>query len=428
MGKLQRFDIAFSDNKVVYSPGELISGTVSVVLNSPLPFKAIKVNCAGSCGVSNKMNETNWTVEEQYFSSTLTMAEKGSLPPGEHCYPFRFPLPVSCPTSFEGPFGRIEYRIRATIDTPRFAKDYKTQKAFYVLNLLNLNEIPDIEQPNTVSTSKKFSYLLVKTGTLTLTAGSDLRGYTPGQVIKLSAAVHNKSGKDSSSILASLIQKVTYKSKRSIYDLRTIAEVEGAGVKGGKNAEWREQIIVPPLPQSTIRSCTLIQIDYFLQVSLKSPEILVTLPIYIGNIAINSLPVTPSRPVRPAPLAPASATVTPTAPPAELACGTDRVEIPTKSHSQQQSSSQPAAFSPSAFSYAPGLSFPETRADCEEGGSTGPLFCVSTGATVPYYSEGAVTPTPTAGPLILPPEYSSWNYPSEPPPSYEESCSRAPRD
>ncbi|KAG2456249.1 ARRD1 protein, partial [Polypterus senegalus] len=395
MGKLQRFDIAFSDNKVVYSPGELISGTVSVVLNSPLPFKAIKVNCAGSCGVSNKMNETNWTMEEQYFSSTLTMAEK-----------------VSCPTSFEGPFGRIEYRIRATIDTPRFAKDYKVQKAFYVLNLLNLNEIPDIEQPNTVSTSKKFSYLLVKTGTLTLTAGSDLRGYTPGQVIKLSATVHNKSGKDSSSILASLIQKVTYKSKRSIYDLRTIAEVEGAGVKGGKNAEWREQIIVPPLPQSTLRSCTLIQIDYFLQVSLKSPEILVTLPIYIGNIAINSLPVTPSRPVRPAPLAPASATVTPTAPPAELACGTDCVEIPTKSHSQQQSSSQPAAFSPSAFSYAPGLSFPETRADCEEGGSTGPLFCVSTGATVPYYSEGAVTPMPTAGPLILPPEYSSWNYPS----------------
>lgn len=51
-----------------------------------------------------------------------------------------------------------------------------------------------------------------------------------------------------------------------MYDLRTIAEVEGAGVKAGKHAEWREQIIVPPLPQSALAGCSLIDIDYFIQV------------------------------------------------------------------------------------------------------------------------------------------------------------------
>lgn len=61
-------------------------------------------------------------------------------------------------------------------------------------------------------------------------------------------------------------QKVTYKTKRPMYDLRTIAEVEGAGVKAGKHAEWREQIIVPPLPQSALAGCSLIDIDYFIQV------------------------------------------------------------------------------------------------------------------------------------------------------------------
>lgn len=60
---------------------------------------------------------------------------------------------------------------------------------------------------------------------------------------------------------------MTYKTKRAVYDLRTIAEVEGAGVKGGKHAEWREQIIVPPLPQSGLAGCSLIEIDYFIQVS-----------------------------------------------------------------------------------------------------------------------------------------------------------------
>lgn len=51
-----------------------------------------------------------------------------------------------------------------------------------------------------------------------------------------------------------------------MFDLRTIAEVEGAGVKAGKHAEWREQIIVPPLPQSALAGCSLIEIDYFIQV------------------------------------------------------------------------------------------------------------------------------------------------------------------
>jgi len=63
-------------------------------------------------------------------------------------------------------------------------------------------------------------------------------------------------------------QKVTYKTKRPVFDLRTIAEVEGAGVKAGKHAEWREQIIVPPLPQSELAGCSLIDISYFIQVSV----------------------------------------------------------------------------------------------------------------------------------------------------------------
>lgn len=64
------------------------------------------------------------------------------------------------------------------------------------------------------------------------------------------------------------VQKVAYKSKRWIYDLRTIAEVEGSGVKAWKHAEWKEQILVPALPQSILQGCSLIHIDYYIQVSL----------------------------------------------------------------------------------------------------------------------------------------------------------------
>lgn len=137
------------------------------------------------------------------------------------------------------------------------------------------------------------------------------------------------------------------------------------------------------------------------QVSLKSPEVSVTLPIYIGNIAVNRVPLSPSRSIQHIPSA-----VVPSAPPEEEeAAGgyhpMDNVSIPTKSHSQQQ-----------PFSYAPGLSFQEIRVDLEQTGSPNhPTLCLSTGATVPYYAEGNVVPVPTASSLILPPEYSTWGYP-----------------
>ncbi|XP_031434352.1 arrestin domain-containing protein 1b isoform X2 [Clupea harengus] len=395
--------------------------------------KAIKVNCLGSCGVSTKMNDVAWMLEEQYFSSTLSVADKGALPPGEHNFPFQFPIPASVPTSFEGPFGKIFYRVRAVIDTPRFSKDYKAQRAFYLLNVLNLNDVQDIEQPSCAVMTRKFSYLLVKTGTLMLKARSDLRGYTPGQVIQLATEIHNKSGKDTGCVLASLVQKVTYRSKRPLMDLRTIAEVEGAGVKAGKHAEWREQIIVPPLPQSALTGCSLIDIEYFIQVSLKSPEAVVTLPIYIGNIAVN---MTPSRPMLPHPGTPLGAMsspcprgVVPSAPPAEEdpdslgAGGLASEEIPTKSHSQQDPTGQPTTVSSSAFGYAPGLATPhgQCNPNAAPDGSA-QLFCVSTGASIPFFSEGNATPVPTSCSLILPPEYSRWDFPPEPPPTYEESC------
>lgn len=74
--------------------------------------------------------------------------------------------PVAVPTSFEGPFGKIVYRVKAVIDTPRFSKDYKAQRPFYLLNLLNLNEVSNIEvrnwctlvtSPTTTATFSKFS-------------------------------------------------------------------------------------------------------------------------------------------------------------------------------------------------------------------------------------------------------------------------------
>ncbi|XP_029418424.1 arrestin domain-containing protein 1 isoform X2 [Nannospalax galili] len=421
MGRVQLFEIRLSQGRVVYSPGEPLAGAVRVRLGAPLPFRAIRVTCTGSCGVSNKANDGAWVVEESYFNSSLSLADKGSLPAGEHNFPFQFLLPATAPTSFEGRFGKIVYQVKATIDTPRFSKDHKCSLVFYILSPLNLNSIPDIEQPNVASATKKFSYKLVKTGSVVLTVSTDLRGYVVGQVLRLQADIENQSGKDTSPVVASLLQ-VSYKAKRWIYDVRTIAEVEGAGVKAWRRAQWLEQILVPALPQSALPGCSLIHIDYYLQVSMKAPEATVTLPLFVGNIAVNQTPLSPCPGLGSSPGALSS--VVPSAPPQEeeaeaVASGlhfSDPVSLSTKSHSQQQP--------PSASS---GSMSGTTAESCTQDGSPAqhslhPPLCISTGATVPYFAEGSGGPVPTSSTLILPPEYSSWGYPYEAPPSYEQSC------
>lgn len=243
-------------------------------------------------------------------------------------------------------------------------------------------------------------------------------------------------------------------------------------MKAGKQAEWKEQIIVPPLPQSSLAGCNLIEINYFIQVSgtaslqqcvylrhllfivllkkqqqltlmhqvsLKYPETLLALPIHIGNVAVDPslrppseacktaptpaprtnsasptslnapaaspLPsASPSLPPRPAPR-PRSMCVTPSAPPAEpdmmRAGDPQSEEIPTKVHSQHQ-----GPVSPNAFSYAPGLMFPQSNSN-----PSAPHFSLSTGATIPFFAEGNGTPVPTPCPFILPPDYRSSAHP-----------------
>lgn len=70
---------------------------------------------------------------------------------------------------------------------------------------------------------------------------------------------------------------MTYGTKKPIHDVRTIAEVEGGVVKPGKELEWKEKIIVPPLPQSSLPGCELIKVEYYVKVSVPLLAIMLML-------------------------------------------------------------------------------------------------------------------------------------------------------
>ncbi|XP_026102804.1 arrestin domain-containing protein 1-like isoform X1 [Carassius auratus] len=447
MGKLQVFEITLNNNKTVYSPGESVSGILKISTAQPIQCKEIKVNCQGFCGVTSKSNDTDWTEEEQYFSSSVSIADKGTLKDGEHSFPFKFLLPAAAPTSFEGPYGQIIYRVRAFIDTPRFAKDYKIEKPFSMTNTVNLNEIPGIQEPSSSSVTKNFSYMLVKNGTVELKAKTNMRGYIAGEIIKVFAEIENKSEKSTGHVVASLMQKITYNTKKPTNDLRSVAEVEGPGVKGGQKTEWKEQIIVPPLQLSSLTDGNLIQICYYIQVYLKYPEVSLTLPIYIGSVAVDPTQPPPSRtgPPMPAPrnnptpapapspvAAPAesapqtlpprttpkpapkprprSSYTSPSAPPSDL-----YPELPGVANYSEEMPKSPlhgsqTPVSPNAFSYAPGLSFKQKPS------SLGPSAPPLSSSTIPQDTNQM------SSSASLPPNNRSSAYPHELPPPYEDGC------
>lgn len=59
--------------------------------------------------------------------------------------------------------------------------------------------------------TKEFSYMLMKSGTVVLKAQTDMKGYTPGQIIKVMANTSNQSGKSTGHMTASLVQVSTVK-------------------------------------------------------------------------------------------------------------------------------------------------------------------------------------------------------------------------
>lgn len=82
MGKLQEFEITFDKNKVVYSPGDSISGTVKIRLGHPLQCKGRSPLNANICAPGGKTlpvakqgsNEVRitWSVT-QAFHTTISL-------------------------------------------------------------------------------------------------------------------------------------------------------------------------------------------------------------------------------------------------------------------------------------------------------------------------------------------------------------------
>lgn len=65
------------------------------------------------------------------------------IPAGTYIYPFSYELPSTLPSSYEGKYGKICYRIKVTLQ-PSESKN-ELEVPFYVVSHLDLNRFPKLK-------------------------------------------------------------------------------------------------------------------------------------------------------------------------------------------------------------------------------------------------------------------------------------------
>lgn len=116
------------------------------------------------------------------------------MPAGTHTFDFAFPLPATCPSSFEGLHGHVRYTVDCRIDRP-WKFDHKTKRAFTLLGMSDMNTDPMAAQPYTATGEKKLKALFSKPGQVTCKFTLPKRSYVSGELVAVSGEVVNNSSR-----------------------------------------------------------------------------------------------------------------------------------------------------------------------------------------------------------------------------------------
>ncbi|XP_071103882.1 arrestin domain-containing protein 3-like [Haliotis cracherodii] len=307
MSKLIKFEVVFSPTQAIYYPGQTIQGHLTVELNDTMKMRGIRLRFQGKAEVEwtegSGDNEEEYSEKEQYFKDDILLDGRGSdasgaklhLPAGRHTYPFTYQLPKDIPSSFEGKYGYVRYFAKGIIDKP-WKFDHETMKCFTVICPLDLNQETLATMPAKESKSKTICCLCCQSGPITATFTIDRQGYVPGEAIILKAEIENMSDGPIDSSSVTLTMETTFLAEgESKTTFEKVAKLQHEPILMGDHDYWNgDQLAIPPLPPTYLTSCTIIDIQYTLKLTVSPPGLSlnldINLPVIIGTIPVQNVP------------------------------------------------------------------------------------------------------------------------------------------
>ena len=298
------FQIDLVPTTGAYLAGQEVRGRVYIFSDTSIQHvTSIKVSFHGASKVhwteqvQKRVNKETRTVtksyisREIYFNSQQCVMGDGhefSLPPGESSYPFSFQLPTTIPSSFEHSIGRVWYKVKAMISRSHSHKSFNCKVHFSVTNSLDLNFEAGIDKPRSVNGHKHFGCFCCNSGPLSAVIRLNKVGFLPGESIKVSAEIDNKSARQVKGSCARIIQKLTFRTaNKTKTDIKILAEASRGVIPAGGEDQWSDvQIPVPHVPPSQLPYCKIIDIEYSLQFRVEPSgwTLDFDLPLIIGTI------------------------------------------------------------------------------------------------------------------------------------------------
>ena len=312
MGGPDSFNVQLQGHGIYYG-GQVIQGQILISSREYMPnVRNIQMKLVGfgevqwteqvrksrrrGSGESDEVyHETKYYRDNEEYISNKFSVHQGPLPAGNHVFPFSFVLPPNLPSSFEGQHGHVRYFVEAEIDRSGIFTFNKRKKQFITINsIVDLNLIQGAATPQTNSNSKTFGILCCTSGPLSSHVRIPRYGYTPGEVIPISAEIENLSDKVMNYTQARLIQDVTFRATNGTKKTaRILQEVRRGPIEEGSSDTWNGQpLSIPPVPPSGLGGCRIIDVSYRLEFRVDPSglgfDLVVSIPITIGTIPLQT--------------------------------------------------------------------------------------------------------------------------------------------
>lgn len=281
MGNSNSTGLFVQTDKPVYSPGEMVTGTVFINILNPVKASTLTLRIKGK-------EKTHWTEqrtrhvqdrtetytetfygEHQMFNVIIPVASfDRNLPfSGQYQYPFSFILPEGIPGStsvaFGNATGRIYYKVKAVLEVVgTFKSDLKFRQPIYIRQLP-----PFIGRLQSTYSSPVKVFCCFSKGFVNFSVTADKNSYTGGEVATIISSIENQSSKPFKRLIAELVQVIELTARNGYREThRTMAKNVYPGIEPMTTDMARQMALAlpPDLQQNALGY--LVRVYYTLNV------------------------------------------------------------------------------------------------------------------------------------------------------------------
>ncbi|XP_015229915.1 PREDICTED: arrestin domain-containing protein 3-like [Cyprinodon variegatus] len=296
-----------------YSPGDILSGKVTVVTSKEIKVQSFLVRAKGKAKVTWYEQEGQTSVaycnKKKYFyfeHIILQDKKKGDgseiIGPGIKVFPFSFVIPSrDMPSSYKGKWGEITYSLRAHL-TQSIWLVHKTKTEF---PFLTKSEFPFASKSEMIIIGLKEQQHATRisfcgSGKVAMNVTSEKMGLKQGEAMGVSVEVINDSARSVTPKFY-LCEKQTFvaQSKRKTQTKDILFGI-GDAVPAESSQTVTKVLIIPPYLPATFFNCSLMNLEYKIKVILNVPlrrDSEIKLPLVILQSSPAPLPQKTRRPI-----------------------------------------------------------------------------------------------------------------------------------